>query len=71
MNASSSDSTSVSSKSPTSPSSEIRIQCPLDVQTLDKAAALPIATATRVTDLRHYINSNLAYSNLKFLGLMF
>ena len=45
------------------------IQCPLDIQTLDKAAALPIATATRVTDLRQYINSNLAYSNLKFLVL--
>ena len=45
------------------------IQCPLDIQTLDKEAALPIATATRVTDLRQYINSNLAYSNLKFLVL--
>ena len=46
-----------------------QIQCPLDIQTLDKAAALPIAAATRVTDLRQYINSNLAYSNLKFLVL--
>ena len=45
------------------------VQCPLDIQTLDKAAALPIAAATRVTDLRQYINSNLAYSNLKFLVL--
>ena len=45
------------------------IQCPLDIPTLDKAAALPIAAATRVTDLRQYINSNLAYSNLKFLVL--
>ena len=48
---------------------QIDIQCPLDIQTLDKAAALPIAAATRVTDLRQYINSNLAYSNLKFLVL--
>ena len=47
------------------------IQCPLDIKTLDKAAALPIAAATRVTDLRHYINSNLGYSNLKLLGLMY
>ena len=28
------------------------IQCPLDIPTLDKAAALPIAAATRVTVLR-------------------
>ena len=41
----------------------------MDIQTLDKAAALPIATATRVMDLRQYINSNPAYSNLKFLVL--
>ena len=47
----------------------VLIQCPLDIQTLDKAAALPIAAATLVTDLRQYINSNLAYSNLKFLVL--
>ena len=40
-----------------------------DIQTLDKAAALPIAAATRVTDLRQYINSNLAYSGLKFFVL--
>ena len=45
------------------------IQCPLDIQTLDKAAALPIAAATRVTDLRQYINSNLGYSGLKFFVL--
>ena len=45
------------------------IQCPLDIPTLDKAAALPIAAATRVTDLRQYINSNLAYSGLKFFVL--
>ena len=38
------------------------IQCPLDIATLDKAAALPIATP--VTDLCHYINSNLVYNDL-------
>ena len=48
---------------------KIYVQCPLDIQTLDKAAALPTAAATHVTDLRQYINSNLAYSNLKFLVL--
>jgi len=47
----------------------MKIQYALDRQTLDKAAALPIAAATRVTDLCQYINSNLAYSNLKFLVL--
>ena len=47
----------------------MEIQCPLDIPTLDKAAALPIAAATRVTDLRQYINSNLAYSGLKFFVL--
>ena len=26
----------------------LKLQCPLDIQTLDKAAALPIAAATRV-----------------------
>ena len=45
------------------------VQCPLDIATLDKAAALDIATATRVTDLRHYINSDLGYSDRKFLAL--
>ena len=43
----------------------IEVQCPLDIATLDKAAALPIATSTPVTDLRHYINSNLVYNDLK------
>ena len=46
-----------------------QVQCPLDIQTLDKAAALPIAAATPVTDLCQYINSNLAYSGLKFFVL--
>ena len=45
------------------------VQCPLDIPTLDKAAALPIAAATRVTDLRQYINSNLAYRGLNFFVL--
>ena len=34
-------------------------------ETLDKAAALGLATATPLTDLRQYINSNLGFSNLK------
>ena len=46
------------------------VQCPLDIATLDKAAALPIATANRVTDLRQYINSDLGYSDLK-IGLLY
>ena len=45
------------------------VQCPLDISTLDKAAALAIATAARVTDLRHYINSDLGYSDRKFSAL--
>ena len=45
------------------------LQCPFDIPTLDKAAALPMAAATRVTDLRQYINSKLAYSGLKFFVL--
>ena len=45
------------------------IQCPLGFATLDKAAALALATATPLTYLRQYINSNLGYSNLKFLHL--
>ena len=45
------------------------VQCPLDIATLDKAAALAIATATCVTDLRQYIDSNLGYSDLKFSAL--
>ena len=39
------------------------IQCPLDIATLVKAAALPIATSTTVTDLQHYINYNLVYND--------
>ena len=42
------------------------VQCPLDIQTLDKAAALPIAAATGVTDLRQYINSNLVFRDLNY-----
>ena len=42
------------------------IQCPLDIATLDIAAALAIATSTPVTNLRQYINSDLGYNNLIF-----
>ena len=45
------------------------IQCPLDIETLDKAAALDLATATPLTDLRQYINSNLGFSDLKMCFL--
>ena len=48
---------------------ESTVQCPLDIATLDKAAALAIATATRVTDLRQYINCDPGYSDLKFSAL--
>ena len=48
---------------------QVRVQCPFDIPTLNKAAAMPIAAATCVTDLRQYINSNLAYSGLKFFVL--
>ena len=41
------------------------VQSPLGFATLDKAAALALATATPLTDLRQYINSNLGFSNLK------
>ena len=44
---------------------KIAIQCPLDIETLDKAAALDLATSKAVTDLRQYINSNLGYSDLE------
>ena len=47
----------------------LQLQCQLDIATLDIAAALAIATATRVTDLRQYINSDLGYSDLKFLSI--
>ena len=42
------------------------IQCPLDIATLDIAAALAIATSTPVTNLRQHINSDLGYNDLKF-----
>ena len=44
---------------------EDAIQCPLGFATLDKAAALGLATATPLTDLRQYINSDLGYSDLE------
>ena len=40
-----------------------KIQYPLDIATLGKAAALPIATSTTVTDLQHYINYNLVHND--------
>ena len=42
------------------------VQCPLGFATLDKAAALALATSRAVTDLRQYINSDLGYNDLKF-----
>ena len=42
-----------------------KVQSTLGFETLDKAAALGLATATSLTDLRQYINSNLGFSNLK------
>ena len=42
-----------------------KLQSTLGFETLDKAAALGLATATPLTDLRQYINSNLGFSNLK------
>ena len=45
------------------------VQCPLDIATLDIAAALPIATSTPVTNLRQYINSDLGYNDLKIQPL--
>ena len=41
------------------------VQCPLGFATLDKAAALDLATATPLTDLRQYINSNLGFRDLE------
>ena len=41
------------------------LQCPLDFATLDKAAALGLATSRALTDLRQYINSDLGFSDLK------
>ena len=45
---------------------DVTVQCPLDIATLDIAAALAIATSTPVTNLRQYINSDLGYNDLKF-----
>ena len=45
------------------------VQCPLDIATLDLAAALSIATSTPVTNLCHYINSNLVYNDLRIQPL--
>ena len=45
------------------------LQCPLDIATLDIAAALPIATSTPMTDLRQYINYNLVYNDRRIRPL--
>ena len=42
-----------------------QIQSTLGLETLDKAAALGLETATPLTDPRQYINSNLGFRNLK------
>ena len=49
----------------TCPLYNVKVQCPLDIATLDIAAALPIATSTALTNLRQQINSDLAYNDLK------
>ena len=41
------------------------VQLTLGFETLDKAAALDLETATPLTDPRQYINSNLGFRNLK------
>ena len=41
------------------------IQSTFGFETLDKAAALGLETATPLTDPRQYINSNLGFRNLK------
>ena len=41
------------------------VQSTLGFETLDKAAALGLETATPLTDPRQYINSNLGFRNLK------
>ena len=40
----------------------MELQCPLGFKTLDIAAALDLAAATPLTDLRQYINSDLGFS---------
>ena len=47
------------------PKSKLSIQSTLGFETLDKAAALGLETATPLTDPRQYINSNLGFRNLK------
>ena len=41
------------------------VQLTFGFETLDKEAALGLATATPLTDLRQYINSDLGFSNLE------
>ena len=42
-----------------------QVQSTLGFETLDKAAALGLETATPLMDPRQYINSNLGFRNLK------
>ena len=44
---------------------DMKIQSTLGFETLDKAAALGLETATPLTDPRQYINSNRGFRNLK------
>ena len=46
-----------------------QIQAPLGFATLDKVAALGLATSRAMTDLRQYINSDLGYSDLGYSDL--
>ena len=50
---------------PVAGSSDVETPHLLGFATLDKAAALGLATSRAVTDLRQYINSDLGYSDLK------
>ena len=42
-----------------------KVQSTLGFETLDKAAALGLATATPLRDLRQYISSDLGFSDLE------
>ena len=44
---------------------DAQLQSTLGFETLDIAAALDLETATPLTELRQYINSNLGFRNLK------
>ena len=46
-----------------------RVQSTLGFATMDKAAALALATATPLTDLRQYINSYHGFSDLEISAI--